>query len=129
MAFVPFSYDDGQPLPFEYFKLSADADLQIGLCMALEGGGLAVSAEPDYICMREEAGAAQGSTVPVIRVSGKAVFEAPLTAAGSALQAGSAAGVSGDGLGIDPAAAVKNLVILDMDGSRAGDKCRCRFAE
>lgn len=127
MAFVPYSYDDGQPMPFEYFKLAEDGDIQIGLCLALENGALAVSAEPDYLCMRDETGAAAGQTIPVIHMSDKVVFEAPLAAAGGSLQPGSAAGVSADGLGIDPAAGVKNMVILDMDGSEAGDKCRCRF--
>lgn len=127
MAFVPYSYDDGQPMPFEYFKLANDGDIQIGLGLALENGALTVSAEPDCICMREETGAAAGQTIPVIHISDKVVFEAPLAAAAEALQPGSAAGLSDDGLGIDPAAGVKNIVILDMDGSEAGDKCRCRF--
>ncbi len=127
MAFVPYSYDDGQPMPFEYYKLARDGDIQIGLCLALTEGTLGVSAEPGYISMREEAGAKAGSTIPVIRVSGKVLFEAPLAAADETLTAGGLAGVSGDGLGIDPAAGVKNIEIVDMDGSAAGDKCRCRF--
>lgn len=127
MAFVPYSYDDGQPMPFEYYKLAQDGDIQIGLCLALAEGALCVSAEPGYISMREEAAAKAGTTIPVIRVSEKVVFEAPLAADGSALAEGSLAGVSGDGLGIDPAAGVKNIEIVDMDGSAAGDKCRCRF--
>lgn len=127
MAFVPYSYDDGQPMPFEYYKLAQNGNLQIGLGMALAEGVLGVSATPGYICMRDETGALAGSTVPVIRVSDKVLFEAPLAAAGASLTAGSMAGVSANGLGIDPAAAVKNIEIVDMDGTEAGDKCRCRF--
>lgn len=127
MAFVPYSYDDGQPMPFEYYKLAQEGDIQIGLCLALEEGALSVSAEPGYISMREETGAGAGSTVPVIRLSRKMLLEAPLAAEGRSLTAGSLAGVSADGLGIDPAAGVKNIEIVDMDGSAAGDKCRCRF--
>lgn len=127
MAFVPYSYDDGQMMPFEYYKLAAGDDLVIGLCMALGSGGLAVSARPGFICMRDAAGAPAGSTVPVIRVDRKTVFEAPLAGAGTGLAAGSLAGVSEDGLGIDPDAAEKNIEIVDMDGTGLGDTCRCRF--
>ncbi len=127
MAFVPYSYDDGQMMPFEYYKLAAGEDLEIGLCMALDGGGLEASASPGFVCMRSEVGAQAGSTVPVIRVSRKTVFEAPLAAVGTGLAAGSLVGVSEDGLGIDPAATKKNIEIVDMDGTALGDKCRCRF--
>ncbi len=127
MAFVPYSYDDGQMMPFEYYKLAEAEDLAVGLCMALGSGGLAASATGGFICMRDEENAPAGASVPVIRVSGKTVFEAPLKAAGTALGAGSLAGVSADGLGIDPAATVKNIELVDMDGTAVGDLCRCRF--
>ncbi len=127
MAFVPYSYDDGQMMPFEYYKLAAAGDVQVGLCMALKDGGLTASAEPGFLCMRDETAAAAGATLPVIRLSGKMVLEAPLAAAGAALTAGSLVGVSGDGLGLDPAAGTKNMEIVDMDGTAQGDKCRCRF--
>lgn len=127
MAFVPYSYDDGQPLPFEYYKLAAAGSLKIGLCMALEEGALSAADEPQYICMREEEAAAAGTVVPVIRISDKVVFEAPLAGAAPALAAGAMADVSADGLSIDPAGEIQNIQIVDMDGSAAGDKCRCRF--
>ena len=58
MAFLPYSYNDGQPRPFEYYKLSVAGSIEIGTAMALSGGKLAASATPAYICMRTEKSAA-----------------------------------------------------------------------
>lgn len=125
MAFIPYSYDSGQPAPSEYHELASAGDLYIGLSMTVSGDGAAVSKTPDYICLREEKGAAAGTLIPMMHISTDVIFEAPLGQDAPALTAGSAAGVSADGLTIDPQGSA--LVIVNMDGTEAGDLCRCRF--
>lgn len=126
MGFIPYSYDHGQPLPWEYHKCSGGSIAQ-GLCMAYAGGKLVKSAVPGYIAMCDMTGAPDGTLIPVVRLTAEAVFEAPLDAAAEGLVPGSKAGVSEDGLGISAGAAVKNIEIVDLDGTAKGDKCRCRF--
>lgn len=127
MAFVPYSYDEGQPRPFEYYKLSAKGDIEVGTAMALTDGKLAASDAPTYICMRAEKNAAADTVVPVIRIDAGVVFEAPLAAAAAALKAGARASVSADGMSIAGAADGGVLEIVDMDGAAEGDLCRVRF--
>lgn len=127
MAFLPYSYENGQPGPFEYHKLAETGDIAVGQCMKLEGGAAAVSAQPDYICLREEKNAAAGTLVPLMHVSADVIFEAPLAADAAGLAPGSLCGVSQDGLAIAATAENSNVMIVSMDGAAEGDLCRCRF--
>lgn len=127
MAFVPYSYDGGQMAPAEYFKLAEAGDITIGQCMTVSGGKAAVSVMPDYICLREEAGAAADTLIPLMHIGEGILFEAPLAEDAAGLAPGSLAGVSDDGLTIAPTAANQNIIIVSMDGSLKGDLCRCRF--
>lgn len=127
MAFLPYSYENGQPCPFEYHKLAEAGDIQIGLCMALEDGKAAISAKPDYICLRDEENAAADTLVPLMHISADVVFEAPLAADAAALTPGSLCDVSADGLAIAATGTNKNIQIITMDGTAEGDLCRCRF--
>lgn len=127
MAFLPYSYENGQPCPFEYHKLAQAGDIVIGLCMALEDGKAAVSAKPDYICLREEENAAADTLVPLMHIAPGVIFEAPLAAASAGLTPGSLCDVSADGLAIAATSANKNIQIITMDGTAEGDLCRCRF--
>ena len=127
MAFLPYSYENGQPCPFEYHKLASAGDITVGLCMALEDGKAALSAKPDYICLREEINAAADTLVPLMHIGAGVIFEAPLAAASDSLAPGSLCDVSADGLAIAPTGTNKNIMIITMDGTAKGDLCRCRF--
>lgn len=127
MAFLPYSYENGQPCPFAYHKLASAGDITIGLCMALEDGKAAVSAKPDYICLRDEDNAAADTLVPLMHISADVVFEAPLAADAAALTPGALCDVSADGLAIAATGTNKNIQIITMDGTAKGDLCRCRF--
>lgn len=127
MAFTPYSYDCGQMPPAEYFKLAESGDITIGQCMTVTGGKAALSAEPDYICLREEAGAAADTLVPLMHIGEGIVFEAPLGEDADSLVPGSLADVAADGLSIAATAEKANIIIVSMDGNKAGDLCRCRF--
>lgn len=126
MAFVPYSYDDGQPRPSEYYKTGAAGDLTIGLCMALTEGEAALSQSPTHICLRTEAEAPAGTLIPLMPIDGGIVFEAPLAAGADSLAPGGTAAIAADGLSI--AAGSGPIRIVSMDGTAAGDLCRCRFA-
>ncbi len=127
MAFLPYSYENGQPCPFEYHKLAQAGDIAVGLCMALTEGKAALSAKPDYICLREEKNAPADTLIPMMHISGDVVFEAPLAADSAGLAEGSLCDVSADGLAIANTTANKNIMIITMDGTAKGDLCRCRF--
>lgn len=127
MAFLPYSYDDGQPRPFEYYKLSAAGDIEIGKTMALSSGKLVTSATPVYVCMRTEKSAAADAVVPVIRIDRDVVFEAPLAEAMTTLKAGAKCDVSADGLSIAKTTTNSNIEIVSMDGTAKDSLCRVRF--
>lgn len=127
MAFLPYSYDCGQMPPAEYVKLASAGDITVGLCMSLTEDGAAPSAKPEYICLREETDAAAGTLVPLMHIGEGIVFEAPLAADAASLVPGGYADVSADGLSIAATTANKNIIIVSMDGAKAGDLCRCRF--
>ncbi len=127
MAFLPYSYNDGQPRPFEYYKLSVAGSIEIGTAMALSGGKLAASATPAYICMRTEKSAAADTVVPVIRIDGGIVFEAPLAEAMTSLKPGARTDVSDDGQSIAKTTANSNIEIVAMDGTAKDSLCRVRF--
>lgn len=127
MAFLPYSYEGGQMPPSEYHKLAAAGDITIGLCMALSGGRAALSVTPEYICLREEQGAAADTPVPLMHITDEVIFEAPLATDAAALVPGSRADVAADGLSIAATGANGNIMIVSMDGTAAGDLCRCRF--
>lgn len=127
MAFLPYSYDHGQPLPSAYIQ-SAGGDVAVGLCLAVSGGTAALSVKPEYIALCDRA-AAEGEVIPAMRVTRDMVFEAPLHGAAAGLKPGSLADVAEDGLSIANTSAVKNVQIIAMDGTAAGDLCRCRFVK
>lgn len=127
MAFVPFSYEGGQMPPSEYHKLGEAQDITIGQCMTVKDGKATPSVTPDYICLRDEAGAAADTLIPLMHIGEGVVFEAPLAADSAALVPGSLADVAADGLSIANTTANKNVFIISMDGTAQGDLCRCRF--
>lgn len=127
MAFIPYSYDCGQMPPAEYASLASAGDITVGLCMALGEDGAALSVKPDHICLREEKNAAANTLIPLMHIGEGIVFEAPLAADAAALVPGSVCDVAADGLSIAATSANGNIIIVSMDGNKAGDLCRCRF--
>ncbi|MCD8117864.1 MAG: hypothetical protein LUE21_12315 [Oscillospiraceae bacterium] len=126
MAFLPYSYDSGQPLPFEYYPVDGSGDIYVGQVMALSGGQLVPGNSSDYISMREESAPAAGTVIPVIRATQDAVFEAPLGAAAPGLRAGTTCSVSDDGMSLNLDGG-SSVVIIGLDGEGEGDLCRVRF--
>ena len=77
MAFMPFSYDDGQPRPWEYIPCD-DITVTVGTAL-YQSSGLLVKAtgttKPTYICMMEApAAVAAGTLIPVVAVQPDIIF-------------------------------------------------------
>jgi hypothetical protein len=125
MAFMPYSYENGQPLPSEYMPAAA-GNVTVGQCMALDGGRLSLSVKPDYIALCDK-NAADGESIPAMHITEAVVLEAPLAADAPALKPGSLVDVAADGLTIASTGTVKNVQIISMDGTAQGDLCRCRI--
>jgi hypothetical protein len=128
MAFLPYSYDHGQPMPSEYRAVEA-GDVTVGLCMRMSQGRLKLSTQPDYIALCDKAGAEKGTVIPAMHITGDMLFEAPLSQDAASMQPGDLADVAADGLSIAPTKKIGNIQIVAMDGVAAGALCRCRFVE
>ncbi|MCD7749480.1 MAG: hypothetical protein LUH42_05475 [Oscillospiraceae bacterium] len=127
MAFLPYSYDDGQPKPFEYYPVSGSASIYVGQALVLDGGQLVPSDAPDFISMCERESPAAGEYIPVSRIAEDVIYEAPLGAAAD-ITPGMGGTVSIDGLTVS-ADGGETLVILSADSGEAGDLCRVRFVQ
>lgn len=126
MAFIPYSYDNGQPLPTEYIPAAAGT-YTVGMCVELANGRVGKSAVPTHIALCDRTGVTAGSPIPVMHISKDVVFEVPLAAAASALRAGSLVDVATDCLSITNTTMNQNVQIIDMDGTAKGSMCRVRF--
>ena len=83
MAFLPQSYRDGQPEPWEYLEASAIGACTVGMALTLTSGKLAKctgATRPDYISMYGGTVAA-GDVIPCIRVHEETIFETEWSAA------------------------------------------------
>ena len=78
MAFIPHSYDDGQPRPWEYLPCSAITP-KVGMALTQSSGNLAIATgttKPTYISMVDKSAACTaGDIIPVIRVYSGIIFE------------------------------------------------------
>jgi hypothetical protein len=126
MAFMPYSYENGQPLPSEYLPVSAGT-VTVGQCMALSGGRLGLSVQPTYIALCDRKSATEGEVIPAMHITDDLVLEAPLAADSPALKPGDTVDVAADGLTIASTGTNKNVQIITMDGTAQGDLCRVRF--
>lgn len=76
MAFLPYSYDDGQPRPWEYLPAGA-ITVNVGKTLTQSTGLLAIASnttKPTYISMIDKV-CSSGDIIPVIRVDHGIVFE------------------------------------------------------
>lgn len=128
-GFIPFTNDDGVPMPTEYLPCSAITP-KAGMCMALNAatGQLAASAKPQYICMMEaESAVPAGTVIPVIHISPKTRFQATLDAA-TTLKSGALADVTADGMQIDADGTTNKVFLLEeIEDATAGGIVRGRF--
>lgn len=120
-----------QPEP-EKLGATASETYTLGEALVLSGGAVTkcgVTAKPTYIAGEDYTAPESGARrVTVYPVSADMIFEAPLTAAPTALTDGSAVTLSADGLGVTATTTSGVATIVDLAGAAAsGDKILVRF--
>lgn len=129
MAFIPYSYRDGQPEPWEYLQTSAIGTVTVGMALTLSNGKLAKATgtvRPDYISMYGGTAAA-GDTIPVIRVYEETIFETEFSAAAASAAAGGKHTIDTTGTMITATTTSGVAEVVSLNGTAAGDKVRVRF--
>lgn len=127
--FTYHQFDHGQTAPLEYLPGKAGETFSVGEALALGADGTltkcAATAVPAYICMGP---AGDFGSVPCSRVSSSIVYDAPLTAAGTALKLGDKVTLDAAGLGVTATTASGVAEIVRIDGTAIGDTVGLRFA-
>lgn len=118
MAFLPFSYDDGQPRPWEYLPCGAITP-KVGMALTQTSGNLAIATgttKPTYISMIDCASAlTAGDIIPVIRVDSGIIFETTNTASLSGVTKGQKVTLHTDGLKVTATTTSGVAEIIDCD--------------
>nr|MBQ8244290.1 hypothetical protein [Oscillospiraceae bacterium] len=128
-GFIPFSYRDGQPEPWEYLEAGALGTVAVGTALTVSAGVLAKAtgeARPSYICMYGGMVEA-GDVIPVIRVHEETVFETELSVASASAAVGAKYTIDTTGTMIT-ATTGGPAELVSFDGTAAGDTVRVRFA-
>ena len=119
MAFLPQSYRDGQPEPWEYLEASAIGACTVGMALTLTSGKLAKctgATRPDYISMYGGTVAA-GDVIPCIRVHEETIFETEWSVANTAAAVGQMLTIDTTGV----------FEVVAFRGTEIGDTVRGRF--
>lgn len=113
MAFMPHAYLDGEVRPWTYLAVAAKT-YTVGEYISAVN---AVSMANKTITT--------GDLLPVVLVDKDIIFDAPLTAANSAIAVGTAYTVSG--VGVNTATTDGNFVVTEFDGKAKDDHVRGYF--
>lgn len=118
MAFIPHSYDDGQPRPWEYLPCSAITP-KVGMALTQTSGNLAIATgttKPTYISMVDKSAACTaGDIIPVIRVDSGIIFETTNQASLSGVTKGQKVTLHTDGLQVTATTSSGVAEIIDCD--------------
>ena len=123
MAFIPYTYADGQPTPWEYKQAAALGEIRPGQALVLSAGKLTKCSgdnRPEYIGMYGGT-VASGDVIPAIKVDEETVFETENSVANTSAAAGSRLTIDTTGTKIT---AVEVVEALD---TAAGGKMLVRF--
>ena len=118
--------DVGLTPPHEFMEATAGETIVLGEALVLSAGKLTkcgATAKPEYIAV----GPVENGIVPVIKVQDYMVFEAPLSAAGTALKIGESVTLHTDGLKVTATTASGVAKIVRIDGTAVGDMVHVRF--
>jgi len=132
MAFLPYSYDDGQPRPWEYIPCD-DISVVVGTAL-VQSSGLLVKAtgttKPTYIAMADKTVATEGDLLPVIRVDSGTIFETTNQASFSSAKVGTKVTIHTDALQVTATTTSGVAEIIAFDAKAAagtGGKVLVRF--
>ncbi len=134
MAFLPFSYDDGQPRPWEYLPCSAITP-KVGMALTQSSGNLAIATgttKPTYISMVDkDAACTAGDIIPVIRVDSGIIFETTNSASFSGMNRGAKVTLhASNGMQVTATTSSGVAEVIDFDDVAAagtGGKVLVRF--
>lgn len=131
MAFLPYSYDDGQPRPWEYLPCGAITP-KVGMALVQSSGNLAIATgttKPTYISMIDKDSACTaGEIIPVIRVDSGIIFETSFSASATSVNIGSKVTLhASSGLQVTATTSSGVAEVVYKDGSASGSMCRVRF--
>ena len=128
MGFIPYTYPDGQPAPWEYKEAGALGAIQPGQALNLSSGKLAkctVDNRPEYIGMYRGT-VASGDIIPCIKVDEETVFETVNSVANTSAVAGSQLTIDSTGTKITATAGTAVEVVDALD-TAAGGRMLVRF--
>ena len=120
MGFIPYTYPDGQPAPWEYKEAGALGAIQPGQALNLSSGKLAKCTgdnRPEYIGMY---------IIPCIKVDEETVFETVNSVANTSAVAGSQLTIDSTGTKITATAGTAVEVVDALD-TAAGGRMLVRF--
>lgn len=128
--FTIHKHDTAARQPWEYLAAAAGT-YKAGQALSVTGGQLspisaALKTTPPYICMADVT-VTEGQTLPVIRVTDKAIYATELSAEAAAAVVGTKLEVSAGGLQVD-AAAEGTFEVVYIEATAAGSVVHGRFA-
>lgn len=122
MAFIPYSYADGQPVPWEYKTAGALGAVKPGQALNLSSGKLAKCTgdnRPEYIGMYKGT-VASGDVIPVIKVDEETIFETQNSVANTSAAPGSRLTIDTTGTMITATTGTAVEVVEALDTANAG---------
>ncbi len=128
MGFIPYTYPDGQPAPWEYKEAGALGAIEPGQALNLSSGKLAKCTgdnRPEYIGMYRGT-VASGDIIPCIKVDEETVFETVNSVANTSAVAGSKLTIDSTGTKITAMAGTAVEVVDALD-TAAGGRMLVRF--
>lgn len=128
MGFIPYTYPDGQPAPWEYKEAGALGAIEPGQALNLSSGKLAKCTgdnRPEYIGMYRGT-VASGDIIPCIKVDEETVFETVNSVANTSAVAGSQLTIDSTGTKITATAGTAVEVVDALD-TAAGGRMLVRF--
>lgn len=129
MGFIPHTYKDGQPTPWEYLAAAPGLVLEIGTALVAEEGELQLATgtvTPQYISMYQGT-AKEGDLIPVIRALEETVFETTFSVAADAVEVGQKLTISAEGTQVTATTGGAAEVVSIPEGKEADDSVRVRL--
>ena len=128
MGFCYHSFDNGGSPAIEYLPAKSGESYTVGELLSVSAGAATkcgATAIPSHLCVGPED---ERGCVPASRISEGAIYDAPLTAAGTALKVGDKVTIAATGLGVTATTADGVAEIVRIDGTAVGDTVGVRFS-
>lgn len=129
MGFIPHTYKDGQPTPWEYMAAEPGLTLEVGMALVAEEGELVQATgtvTPQYISMYQGT-AQEGELYPVIRAPEETVFETSFSVEASAVAVGQKLTISSDATQVTATTGGAAEVVAIPGGLDEGDSVLVRL--